>query len=327
MKYFVNIIVASLLLCACTSKNVERPQAIINKIVVYKTDSCSIGEDYDVESLGSIKCFGVSHIWFPRDIEDSVIALSHELGMKVLVGYSPASIPTKYDEMREEILLLVDKGIDGFFCTNTEQIPLDFWHHVISNVKVRNPEVKFFAETNNPKQYIPCVKEGGFDYIFDKLELNDVLKHVKSKSIIKDRFIGYMPEADRSMFGIYVLCNSNPVLLNCRQKLLYDSNQEGIAYVEKVMNLATTSHAIRYGEFIDLMPYNKSNKTFDQEKMYAFARVSDLETVIVVANFSNEEKHVTLKLDGKIADKELPAIVQPNDIMVFNWRNKYRPRK
>lgn len=309
-------------------------------------------------------------------------------------------IPSTWIKMSDILLYWAGKGVDGFRCDMSEMVPVEFWHYAIARVKETYPEILFVAEIYNPKSYVSYVDDGGFDYLYDKVELYDSLRAVVEgrrpasiissvfelptyNSLVKDhmlnflenhdeqriasKFFGGSPEAGRPALAVSALCNNNPFMIFYGQDLgepsmdaegfqgadgrttifdywglermaalkhanydiagLPDSLQSIRGYYEKVMNLATTSHAVKYGTFVDLMPYNKDNETFDQNTMYAFARVSELETVIVVANFSKEEKTTTLKLDGKISDKELTATIAPQDIMVFNWRNNYRPSK
>ncbi|MDE6581766.1 MAG: alpha-amylase, partial [Duncaniella sp.] len=67
------------------------------------------------------------------------------------------------------------KGVDGFRCDMVHMVPLEFWEWAIPNVKDRYPNVIFIAEIYDTYLYRPFIERGGFDYLYDKVNLYDTL--------------------------------------------------------------------------------------------------------------------------------------------------------
>ncbi len=66
------------------------------------------------------------------------------------------------------VMHLIDLGFKGFRCDAAYQVPRAVWKRLISKIRKRHPEVKFFAETLgcSPDQTIQTAG-AGFDYIFN----------------------------------------------------------------------------------------------------------------------------------------------------------------
>ncbi|OYT15690.1 MAG: alpha-amylase [Bacteroidetes bacterium 4572_77] len=87
-------------------------------------------------------------------------------------------IPNTWQRMLEILLFWADKNIDGFRCDMTEMVAVEFWEWVIPQVKAKNPNIVFIAEIYQPHLYESYIKQGGFDYLYDKVGLYDTLKRV-----------------------------------------------------------------------------------------------------------------------------------------------------
>ena len=87
-------------------------------------------------------------------------------------------IPSTWQKMTDILLYWAGKGVDAFRCDMSEMVPSAFWHYGIGRVKEQHPGVLFIAEIYNPKVYQEYIVEGGFDYLYDKVELYDSIRSV-----------------------------------------------------------------------------------------------------------------------------------------------------
>lgn len=87
-------------------------------------------------------------------------------------------IPSTWDKMTDILLYWASKGVDAFRCDMSEMVPYEFWYYGIGRVKEQYPNVLFIAEIYNPKVYEDYIVTGGFDYLYDKVELYDSIRSV-----------------------------------------------------------------------------------------------------------------------------------------------------
>ena len=87
-------------------------------------------------------------------------------------------IPSTWIKMSDILLFWASKGVDGFRCDMSEMVPCEFWHYGIARVKEQYPDVLFIAEIYNPRVYEDYIVTGGFDYLYDKVELYDSIRSV-----------------------------------------------------------------------------------------------------------------------------------------------------
>lgn len=87
-------------------------------------------------------------------------------------------LPDTWLKMRDILIYWAEKGVDGFRCDMAEMVPVAFWHWVIAELKKRFPKLIFIAEVYNPSLYRSYIKYGGFDYLYDKVDLYDTLRGV-----------------------------------------------------------------------------------------------------------------------------------------------------
>ncbi len=85
-------------------------------------------------------------------------------------------IPDTWVKMKDILVYWAQFGVDGFRCDMAEMVPVEFWGWAIPQVKKINPNIKFIAEIYNPGVYERYVKEGKFDYLYDKVGLYDAVK-------------------------------------------------------------------------------------------------------------------------------------------------------
>ena len=87
-------------------------------------------------------------------------------------------IPDTWHKMRDILLFLASKNIDGFRCDMAEMVPVEFWGWVIPLVKQSYPAIQFIAEIYNPDQYHNYLRNGKFDFLYDKVGLYDTLRNI-----------------------------------------------------------------------------------------------------------------------------------------------------
>ena len=161
-------------------------------------------------------------------------------------------IPSTWNKMVDILLYWAGKGVDGFRCDMVFMVPVEFWNYAIAAVKSQYPDMLFVAEIYDPTIYVSYVEEGGFDYLYDKVELYDSLRTVvegrRPASIIASvfdlptynssaathmlnflenhdeqriasDFFGKSAQAGIPALAVSALCNSNPFMIYYAQEL------------------------------------------------------------------------------------------------------------
>lgn len=311
------------------------------------------------------------------------------------VDYSDGSkhfdpIPSTWNKMVDILKYWAAKGVDGFRCDMVFMVPVEFWNYAIAAVKADYPNQVFVAEIYDPTIYVSYVEEGGFDYLYDKVELYDTIRTVvdgrRPASIIASvfdlptynssaathmlnflenhdeqriasDFFGKSAQAGIPALAVSALCNSNPFMIYYAQELGEESmDAEGFQGADgrttifdywglkklkdfravgydgsklapeiktirdqyiKLMKVATTSDAALNGEFIDLYKYNKENPCLNTDVVYAFARKSAKETMIVAANFSDEPQTVEIKTGDITKDGVVKGVIEPHNYILI----------
>lgn len=84
--------------------------------------------------------------------------------------------PDTWIKMKDILLYWTSKGVDGFRCDMAEMVPYEFWGWAITEVKKVYPNTIFIAEIYNTGEYQRYIKEGKFDYLYDKVGTYDNVK-------------------------------------------------------------------------------------------------------------------------------------------------------
>lgn len=88
------------------------------------------------------------------------------------------TVPDSWIKFRDIAYYWLDKGVDGFRFDMAEMVPVEFWSYMNSSIKMKNPNAFLLAEVYNPSLYRDYIKKGKMDYLYDKVELYDTIKHV-----------------------------------------------------------------------------------------------------------------------------------------------------
>ncbi len=87
-------------------------------------------------------------------------------------------VPDSWKKFLDIALYWMDKGVDGFRYDMAEMVPVEFWSYMNSALKMKNPNAFLLAEVYNPSLYRDYIHKGKMDYLYDKVELYDTLKHI-----------------------------------------------------------------------------------------------------------------------------------------------------
>ena len=87
-------------------------------------------------------------------------------------------IPSSWVKFKDIALYWLAMGVDGFRFDMAEMVPVEFWSYMNSQIKMSNPEAFLLAEVYNPALYRDYIFKGKMDYLYDKVEMYDSLKHI-----------------------------------------------------------------------------------------------------------------------------------------------------
>ncbi|MDR1593065.1 MAG: alpha-amylase family protein [Prevotellaceae bacterium] len=100
-------------------------------------------------------------------------------------------VPDTWRKMLDILLFWANKSIDGFRCDMCEMVPAEFWSYAITAVKQRFPEIVFIGEAYSPANYKRYIASG-FDYLYDKSGLYDLLRAAITGHSGMDRLQDYL---------------------------------------------------------------------------------------------------------------------------------------
>ncbi|MDF0707286.1 alpha-amylase family protein [Flagellimonas okinawensis] len=88
------------------------------------------------------------------------------------------TLPDSWQKFKDITQYWLDFGVDGFRFDMAEMVPVEFWSYLNSNIKMKNPDAFLLAEVYNPNLYRDYIHKGKMDYLYDKVELYDSIKHI-----------------------------------------------------------------------------------------------------------------------------------------------------
>ena len=92
--------------------------------------------------------------------------------------WSGKEVPDSWKKFKDIAMYWLSIGVDGFRFDMAEMVPVEFWSYMNSSIKMKNPEAFLLAEVYNPGLYRAYIHKGKMDYLYDKVELYDSLKHI-----------------------------------------------------------------------------------------------------------------------------------------------------
>ena len=113
-----------------------------------------------------------------KDFDELPEGFENEDYKKHFEFWQDKTVPNSWVKFRDIALYWVEKGVDGFRYDMAEMVPVEFWSYMNSSIKMKNPEAFLLAEVYNPSLYREYIKKGKMDYLYDKVQLYDTIKHV-----------------------------------------------------------------------------------------------------------------------------------------------------
>jgi len=113
-----------------------------------------------------------------KDFDELPEGFDNEDYKKHYEFWQDKTVPNSWIKFKDIALYWTAKGVDGFRFDMAEMVPVEFWSYMNSHIKMANPEAFLLAEVYQPHLYRDYIKKGKMDYLYDKVQLYDTLKHV-----------------------------------------------------------------------------------------------------------------------------------------------------
>ncbi|TYA69920.1 alpha-amylase family glycosyl hydrolase [Seonamhaeicola marinus] len=113
-----------------------------------------------------------------KDFDSLPDGFGNENYSKHFEFWKDKTVPSSWVKFKDIALYWTALGVDGFRFDMAEMVPVEFWSYMNSNIKTKNPEAFLLAEVYNPTLYRDYIKKGKMDYLYDKVQLYDTIKHV-----------------------------------------------------------------------------------------------------------------------------------------------------
>lgn len=113
-----------------------------------------------------------------KDFDELPEGFDNEDYKKHYEFWQDKTVPNSWVKFRDIAYYWLDKGVDGFRFDMAEMVPVEFWSYMNSSIKNKNPKAFLLAEVYNPSLYRDYIKKGKMDYLYDKVELYDTIKHM-----------------------------------------------------------------------------------------------------------------------------------------------------
>jgi len=125
-----------------------------------------------------------------KDFDELPEGFENEDYKKHFEFWQDKKIPNSWIKFRDIALYWTAKGVDGFRYDMAEMVPVEFWSFMNSAIKMKNPDAFLLAEVYNPHEYRNYIRKGKMDYLYDKVQLYDTIKHIMQGHGITDHIHG-----------------------------------------------------------------------------------------------------------------------------------------
>ena len=113
-----------------------------------------------------------------KDFDELPTGFENKDYKKHVEFWKDKTVPSSWKKFRDIVLYWIDFGVDGFRYDMAEMVPVEFWSYMNSSIKMKNPNAFLMAEVYNPSLYRDYIKKGKMDYLYDKVQLYDTIKHI-----------------------------------------------------------------------------------------------------------------------------------------------------
>ena len=113
-----------------------------------------------------------------KDFDELPEGFENEDYVKHFGFWKDKQVPNSWIKFKDIALYWLDFGVDGFRYDMAEMVPVEFWSYLNAHIKTKNNNAFIIAEVYNPDLYRDYIKRGKMDYLYDKVQLYDTIKHI-----------------------------------------------------------------------------------------------------------------------------------------------------
>jgi len=113
-----------------------------------------------------------------KEFNELPAGFEHEDFTKHFEFWQDKTIPDSWIKFKDIALYWLDKGVDGFRFDMAEMVPVEFWSYMNSSIKMKKSDAFILAEVYQPHLYRDYIHKGKMNYLYDKVQLYDTIKHI-----------------------------------------------------------------------------------------------------------------------------------------------------
>lgn len=113
-----------------------------------------------------------------KDFDELPVGFDQKACEAHVAFWKDKKLPDSWKKFKDIAHYWIDKGVDGFRYDMAEMVPVEFWSYMNSSIKMKKSDAFLFAEVYNPELYRPFISLGKMDYLYDKVDFYDSIKHI-----------------------------------------------------------------------------------------------------------------------------------------------------